>query len=133
MRGRHRYSDALVAMVCHDTNLGMQKAQEILALHDGTYDEDTVPTGQMADLHPDLRDAAVAGVTRARQLGASLSPRDHHNHWVEFLDQRGWQLGPKDPENKTHPNLKPWDDLDRFQQDKDRVFLSVVTAMTLQY
>lgn len=133
MRG-HRYSDALVALVCHDANLGMQKAQEILRLEAHDYDEDEVPTtGLMAGLHPDLRDAAVEGVRRARQLSASLSPRDHHNAWVAFLTKRGWRLGPKDPAAKTHPNLTGYDELDSLQRDKDRVFLSVVAALTLDY
>lgn len=130
----HRYSDVLVAMVCHDANLGMQKAQEILRLEAHDYDKDEVPTtGMMADLHPDLRDAAVEGVRRARLLGASLSPRDHHNAWVAFLRERGWRLGPKDPAAKTHPNLIVYDELDMLQRDKDRVFLSLVTALTLDY
>lgn len=133
MRGRNQYSDILVALVCHEANLGMQKAQEIIALHDGTYDEDMVPTGQMADLHPDLRDAAVEGVRRARRLGASLSPRDHHNAWVGFLTQRGWRPGPKNPGAKTHPNLMDYDELDQFQRDKDRVFLSVVITLTVEF
>lgn len=121
----HRYSNSIVAMVCHDTILGMQKAHELLKLA-GT---DAIPTGPFLYLNADLQAAAVNGVAQVR-LGTT-SPRDLHKIWVEFLTDRGWQPGPKDEEAKTHPNLVAWEELAPEQRDKDRVFLGVVLNMTL--
>lgn len=124
----HRYSDEIVAMVCHDATVAMQKAHELMRL-EGT---DAVPTGPFMYLHPDLLAAAVDGVQRARRIGTSLSPRDHHDEWAGFLIARGWRRGPKDPEGKTHPNLADWDDLDPEQRDKDRVFMGIVVSLTIE-
>ena len=123
----HRYSDKIVAMICHDTITGMQKAHELMRL-EGT---DAVPAGPFMYLHPDLLDAAVEGVARVRQLGGSLSARDHHDEWAAFLTARGWRCGPRDDEAKTHPNLVAWEGLSPEQQDKDRVFVGVVVSLTL--
>lgn len=127
-RRANPYSDELVAVVCHDATTGMQKAHEIMRLQGDDY----VLTGPFAVLHPDLHDAAVEGVRRARQLGASLSPQAHHQAWAEFLAGRGWSYGPvRDPDRKIHPNLRLWDDLSPEEQDKDRVFIAIVIALTL--
>lgn len=124
----HRYRDEIVAMVCHDATVAMQKAHELMRL-EGT---DAVPTGPFVYLHPDLREAAAEGVRRVRRVGASLSPRDHHDAWAEFLAARGWRQGPRDDAAKAHPNLVSWDDLPEEQRDKDRVFLGIVIAMTIE-
>jgi hypothetical protein len=123
-----RYSDLATALVCHQAVTGLQMAHEMMKLQG----DDAVPTGPFASLHPDLRDAAMDGVRRARRIGASLSPRYHHQAWVEFLTARGWRPGPRDDGARTHPNLIAWDDLPAEQRDKDQVFLSVVIAMTLE-
>ena len=124
----HRYSNEIVAMVCHDATIAMQKAHELMRL-EGT---DAVPTGPFMYLHPDLLAAAVDGVQRARRIGSRLSARDHHNAWVVFLAARGWRRGEKNPEEKTHPNLVDWDDMAPEQQDKDRVFMGIVISMTIE-
>jgi hypothetical protein len=123
----YRYGDQIVAMVCHQAIVGMQMAHELMRLQG----DDAVPAGPFMYLHQDLLDAALDGVRRARRIGGSLSPRDHHDHWAEFLAARGWRQGPRDDVAKTHPNLTAWDDLSPEQQDKDRVFLSIVVSLTL--
>lgn len=127
-RRLHRYSDLIVAMVCHDANMGMQKAQEAMRLQ-GTG---AIPGGQFMHLHPDLLDAAIEGVRRARRVGQPLSPRDHHNEWVAFLTDRGWTHGERDPDRKRHPNLIPWEELDPEEQDKDRVFMGIVFTLSAE-
>lgn len=125
---RTHYADEVVALVCHELTVGMQKAHELMRLQGNDY----VITGPFADLHPDLYDAAIEGVRRVRRLGSSLSARDHHNDWVEFLKDRGWQYGPvKDVGRKIHPNLVEWYELAPEEQDKDRVFISVVVSLSL--
>lgn len=127
-RGQRHYDDRIVAVVCHEATVGMQMAHEMMRLQDGDY----VITGPFADLHPDLYDAAIEGVQRVRRIGASLSPRDHHQDWVDFLGGRGWVYGPvKDPARKIHPNMVPWHELPPEQQDKDRVFIAIVVSLTL--
>lgn len=124
----HRYSDVIVAMVCHDANMAMTKAQEAMKVQ-GTG---AIPGGPFIHLHEDLLDAAIEGVRRARRVGQPLSPRDHHNEWVAFLTARGWTHGERDPERRRHPNLVPWDELTPEEQDKDRVFMSVVFALSAE-
>jgi len=126
-RRAYRYSDQLVALVCHQATVGLQMAHELMLLQG----DDAVPAGPFAYLHPDLRDAAFEGVRRVRRIGASLSPRAHHDAWVTFLSARGWRPGPRDDAARTHPNLVGWDALPEEQRDKDRVFLGIVIAMTL--
>jgi len=126
-RRTHRYSDQLVALVCHQATIGLQMVHELMLLQG----DDAVPAGPFAYLHPDLREAAFEGVRRVRRVGASLSPRDHHDAWVTFLSARGWRQGPRDDAARTHPNLAAWDDLPEEQRDKDRVFLGIVISMTL--
>lgn len=121
----HRYSDQIVAMICHDTTLAMQRAQALMRLH-GT---DAIPVGPFTLLHPDLIDAAVNGVTEAR--AGVVSARDHHNRWVDFLRARGWKAGPRDDDRKTHPALVWWEDLGPGDRDKTRVFLSIVMGLTI--
>lgn len=127
-RGMHYYGDEEVAVVCHQATVGMQMAHERMRLQREGY----VITGPFADLHPDLYDAAIEGVRRVRRMGASLEAREHHNDWVTFLEARGWRYGAtKDPEHKIHPNLVSWEVLDPEQQDKDRVFISLVISLSL--
>jgi hypothetical protein len=127
-KAMHRYDDDLVALVCHHANLGMQEAHALMRERAGG--ESGPVGGPLATLPPDLRDAAVDGVERARRSG-QLNARDHHNAWVDFLLDRGWRHGERDYETKHHPNLVYWPQLPPEERDKSRVFLSVVMGMTL--
>lgn len=54
------------------------------------------------------------------------TPEESHDRWVEHHKALGWTLGPKhDPKLRTHPNLKPWHDLPKAEQEKDRVFMAL--------
>lgn len=121
----HRYSDEQVAEVCHFAITGLQ---EVHAREPGG--ETPTPSGLWAELDRDLRTVAVSGVRQARN-GAIPSPREHHNWWVHTLRSMGWRRGPKNPQAKTHPNLTDWSKLTAEQQDKDRLFLAVVTTLTV--
>jgi hypothetical protein len=122
----HHYSDKIVAMVCHDTLTGMGRAHDLMRL-EGT---DAIPAGPFMYLHPDLLAAAVNGVREARN-GEAPSPREHHQRWKAFLESRGWRRGPRNPGEKTHPNLVDWGELAPEQRDKCRVFLGIVVNMTV--
>jgi hypothetical protein len=116
----HRYTDEQVAEVCHGAFSGLQSATG-----------DNAPSPPWLHLAPDLKEAAIEGVRRVRQLGASLSPRDHHQEWLEIMRDRGWRHGRRDPEARTHPDLVDWEDLPPAEQDKDRMFIAIVVALTL--
>jgi hypothetical protein len=45
-----------------------------------------------------------------------------HDYWMQERTQNGWQFapGPEDSGKKTHPDLRPWDNLPESIKDKDR-------------
>jgi len=50
-----------------------------------------------------------------------------HAEWVDEMKRWGWKLGDvKDPAKKTHPCLRPYDELPPEQQDKDRMAVNLV-------
>ncbi len=54
----------------------------------------------------------------------SASPRELHNEWMDAYYKMGWTFGKHhDRERKTHPDLIPYDELGRLEQDKDAVFI----------
>lgn len=59
-------------------------------------------------------------------VGADAS----HNNWLAHKQSEGWTYGPvKDPENKKHPCMVPFESLDLTQQAKDRLFRAIVHAL----
>ena len=54
----------------------------------------------------------------------SASPRELHNNWMDAYYKMGWQYGKTyDRERKSHPDLVPYDNLGKLEQDKDAVFI----------
>lgn len=63
-----------------------------------------------------------------RQMGVmrSGSPAELHGGWVQAYIDMGWIYGPlRDVEAKTHPDMVPFDQLDKREQDKDAVFIAL--------
>lgn len=74
------------------------------------------------------KDSAISGVVYYLQNPYS-KPEDIHNNWLKVKKEDGWVYGEvKDPENKTHPCIVPYEELDLFQKVKDTLFLSVVRS-----
>lgn len=117
---RPRYSDEQVARICHAANAALQEVQET--------DGGAAPSGPWMSEGPERMRIVVDGVCNARR---GVTPRQHHNNWVAEMKKLGWTCGPKDPAAKTHPNIRDYDELSQFQRDKDRLFLAIVTALTL--
>jgi RyR domain len=114
----HAYSDEEVAQIAHYAIRGLQSVQN-----------DPGPAEPWAVLSPDARASVIAGVRAAR---SGASPRGLHDAWIEHRRLEGWIPGEiKDPVLRTHPNLVPWEELSPAEQDKDVLFLMVVTALTL--
>ena len=64
----------------------------------------------------------------ARQCGdqRSDSPEELHGSWMQAYFAMGWVCGPTyDREKKIHPDLVPYADLGRLEQDKDAVFVAL--------
>lgn len=63
-----------------------------------------------------------------RQCGAtrSSSPAELHGSWVQAYIGMGWKYGPeRSVENKTHPDMVPYEQLGQLEQDKDAVFVAL--------
>lgn len=120
-RTLHRYTEAQVAEVCHNTVAALQVIQE--------RDGGTSPSGPWASEPPERKRIVIEAVRLVRQ---GVMPRELHAAWVREMAALGWVYGPvKDPVRKTHPNMRDYRDLDRFQRDKDKVVVAVVTALTV--
>lgn len=47
-----------------------------------------------------------------------------HQEWVEAYEKNGWIYGPvRDVEKRTHPDMVPFSELGKLEQDKDYVFV----------
>jgi hypothetical protein len=54
------------------------------------------------------------------------SPEELHDDWVRAYEEMGWRYGPeRDRDAKTHPDMVPFDELERREQDKDAVFVAL--------
>lgn len=65
---------------------------------------------------------------RLKHPSAPLSAQ--HVQWMEEKRAAGWRKGPvKDAVKKTHPMMKPYDDLPEDERRKDALLAAVVTAL----
>lgn len=56
----------------------------------------------------------------------SRSPEELHGSWMQAYFTMGWSYGPEyDRENKMHPDLVPYTDLNQLERDKDAVFVAL--------
>jgi hypothetical protein len=62
-------------------------------------------------------------VRRQCSDGRLESPEALHNAWWDAYKEMGWEYGPeRDTEKKTHPDMVPFDELGRKEQEKNWVF-----------
>jgi len=53
-----------------------------------------------------------------------------HDNWLKQKKEEGWIYGEtKDPEEKTHPCMVPFDELPTAQQKKDALFRAIIHAL----
>lgn len=63
-------------------------------------------------------------------LENDMTPEQSHENWMRQKVADGWTWGPeKDPENKEHPCMVPYDMLPAEQQKKDHLFRAIVHAL----
>lgn len=56
----------------------------------------------------------------------SNSPEELHNSWMEAYYDMDWSYGIEyNREKKYHPDLVPYDQLGKLEQDKDSVFVAL--------
>jgi RyR domain len=63
-----------------------------------------------------------------RQMGPmrSSSPEELHDGWVQAYINMGWTYGPeRSVTDKTHPDMVPFDQLEKREQDKDAGFIAL--------
>lgn len=77
-----------------------------------------------------LKQSAIAGVVFLQENHeASLGAL--HEQWRENRKVQGWVYGEiKDEATKTHPCMRPYEDLPAMQKAKDALFRSIVKALT---
>jgi hypothetical protein len=64
----------------------------------------------------------------SRQCGdqRSKSPEELHGSWMQAYFAMGWVYGEEySKEDKVHPDLVPYADLEQREQDKDAVFVAL--------
>ena len=77
-----------------------------------------------------VKQSAIAGVYFVLNDPAA-SAAQQHDKWVSTRIDDGWTYGPElDREHKKHPCIVAYDDLPIEQRAKDRLFKSIVTALT---
>lgn len=75
------------------------------------------------------RDSAINGV-KFHLDNPQAGPEASHENWLAEKLADGWIYGEiKDPENKLHPCMVPFNELPVFQQKKDTLFRSIVHAL----
>lgn len=71
--------------------------------------------------------SAIAGVGGALR---GNTPEQSHASWMEEKRRDGWTWGEvKDPGNKQHPCMVPYDELPEAQRRKDALYLATVRAV----
>lgn len=59
----------------------------------------------------------------------NISPAERHWRWVLEMTAKGWEVGPKDPERRTHPNLRPFSEMPWGAQIKGKLFGAIVESL----
>jgi hypothetical protein len=119
----HRYSAERLAEYCHDLTIALQRLQE---RNGETVESIAEP---WASFPAEYQRITIEGVERVRR---GTTVREHQHAWIEAMTALGWTRGPKDRENRTHPDLVEYDEMSQLQRDKVRVFISNVTTLTLE-
>lgn len=79
----------------------------------------------------DLRDLAfreqfIKTVERITTPGYKTTPEKEHQSWVRAYKKMGWQYGLViDTVEKIHPDMVPFNKLEKKEQEKDVIFLAL--------
>lgn len=107
-----------IAAVCHEANR---------AYCDTLGDFSHAPWA----LAPEHAKVSARRGVAALIVDATLTPERQHALWMADKIRDGWTYGPvKDVEQKTHPSLRPYNELTIEERRKDALFQGVVRALT---
>jgi len=107
------------------TNYDMARvARAAISVYQQTLGDPRSP--DLDDAPESHRESLLAGVDVAL---SGATPAQQHAAWVSWHLDRGWKYGPvRDEEARTHPNLRPYEELPDEQQRVDKLFQGVVLA-----
>ena len=79
-----------------------------------------------AEREQDFKDQFLKVIERQCGDQRSSSPEELHGSWMQAYFAMGWVYGDKyDKENRIHPDLVPYAQLGKLEQDKDAVFVAL--------
>lgn len=106
-----------IAKICHEVNRAYCEA---------LGDKSQLPWDEAPEWQ---RSSAIHGV-EFHLANPDSKPSDSHDSWMREKLNSGWKFGAvKDPENKRHPCILPFNTLPVEQQAKDFLFLAVVRSL----
>lgn len=106
-----------IAMVCHEANKAWCEANG-----DSTQKS-------WNDAAQWQRDSAVKGV-EFRIDNPDAPDSAQHQEWLNDKIMDGWKYGPvKDADKKEHPCIVAFEELPKWQQQKDALFAAIVNAL----
>ncbi len=76
------------------------------------------------DRENDFKRQFLAVIERQCGTDRSSSPAELHGSWMQAYFDRGWVYGTMyKPAEREHPDLVPYDQLGKLEQDKDAIFI----------
>lgn len=106
-----------IARICHEANRALCRSQG---------DRSQLPWTEAPNWQ---RESACDGV-RFHLANPQADAQASHANWMAYKQAEGWRYGHhKDPEQKLHPCMLPFEDLPPEQQAKDHVFRAIVRAL----
>jgi hypothetical protein len=110
---RLAFSIDTIAAVCYAANR---------AYCQNALSDESMPAWEEAP--EDSRNGYRNGV---RSVLLGITQEQQHDSWCQDRKKRGWVYGPvKDYSKRTHPNLRPYQELPEAEKLKDLLFKSVV-------
>ena len=114
-----------IARICHEAQRALGLAFGDQSLEPWELESNGKRQAVMQGVH-----FAVAAMKDATGKTLLDFAREQHDSWFKEHEKRGWVRGPfYSRENKTHPNMTPFDLLSDQQKAKDLVFRSIVMAL----
>lgn len=106
-----------IAKVCHEANRALCQA----------FGDNSQPAWADA---PDWQKASARAGVEFCIAHPLAPPSANHDVWMKQKLEEGWVYGPiKDPDQKQHPCIVPYEQLPRDQQAKDHIFRAIVYAL----
>lgn len=79
---------------------------------------------------PEWQRLSAIGGVKFHLKNPGAGPRGSHENWMYDKTICGWTYGAeKDPVKKTHPCMRPYDELPLEQRLKDTIFVALVHAL----